>query len=843
MPGSPSKTPRCGEESLTALQRQQPSRGTVSGTPSSATPKLTPSNRQCTPSLPPSLAVTQEIPANSTSASADRKGSQADAGREEAEEEEFIRHAVLRFTATAAVTRRRGRPRCPSSTEAAAPREAGHVNAREPVSNGCRSSLLIEKFCPARSRKKRKTHALDPFLSSTSGIPLPSPPHAAASALAASLSNLGRVAPTTQPLATPEPPSDTNAVTHTPSVKPVQAPCRFVRRRKEESPRQRLTKDRLAADIARVKKTKTTASTQLSPSPGARKRRLPARRRRVLHSAKSTEGNKARAFEREYSRAPEPPLSMTFSDVSLLRQMPDSDAADVCVRFFLDDDDDARGCNGAAESVNAGVAAPFAFLRDVVVQLGGAISGDGNSSSGSKGGEAQWFGRTLTTTTAAAAAATAASARHQNGDGAASDVPPRKTTHLVVSLRAVLTPEILFFKALGIPIVTPQWVYDSIALGGFPVVVPHLHAHPVFGDVDPVDADHADAKPSVGAAADEVQDVDSAVADLLGGDDGAVRSPKQAVQVSPGGRASTLRELHKEVADEYVPAGEQAKRPYYRPIFQDCMFYLYVPPIDLASLHTPAKRARQASTAATGSYLGDVAAALVQATQLLRLLGGTVTRNLASTFLDVVVDLTGFYERTIEAGQQQQQQRQLQRMLRESLSCAYHDALQRLSQMPAARVDVEPTKRSGNAPPVVGISWLLYSILQRQRAAVAPFIQPAHPLSAQLAALHNGKRLEKTTAGRRKRKTADGEKDKTAVVDHLSDEARNVVATSMPTPIFSDISSFPSSVDFQLSLSSPAPSASASATTRHARQPPHAGAYVIVSLVRTGGPRVNEGLL
>jgi hypothetical protein len=497
------------------------------------------------------------------------------------------------------------------------------------------------------------------------------------------------------------------------------------------------------------------------------------------------------------------PLSMSFSDTTQLERLADDDAAGVCVGFFLDDNDDTDDAHMDVDATSVRAA----FLRDVVEQLGGTVVDDSDE---------QWFGCRSTLA---------------GGRSGSPGVHPRKTTHLVVSPHAVLTPGILYFKALGIAIVTPQWVYDAVALGGFPAVVPNLHAHPVFGDATAQEVVEHDTLAEREAAVPEELRCD--VTDLLGEEECAtekravssvsphsssrsnVATAAAGVRVAPtrttlstslllppAGLSSTLRQLHKEVAEEYVPAGEQARRPFYRAIFKDWMFYLYVPPIDLAPAHPAARLTRHARH----SYLGDVAAALEQATQLIRLLGGTVTRNLASTFLDVVVDLTGFYERTIEAGRQQQQHR----ALHESLSCAYHDALQRLSQVPAACAEaLRPTSSGTNAPPIVGISWLLYSILQRKRASVALFLLPAHPLAAQLAAIHHhgAEAAETTTA---------------AAVDAVARFANNYVQTSaavtgttvsIPTPTFSGTTTSSSDTSSPLAFAATPPAAPPSVTT------------------------------
>ncbi|TPP48872.1 hypothetical protein CGC20_26455 [Leishmania donovani] len=373
-------------------------------------------------------------------------------------------------------------------------------------------------------------------------------------------------------------------------------------------------------------------------------------------------------------------------------------AAGLCVLVFLD---------GLAD-VDAAAATLSSFLRDVVEQLGATC----------------------------------------------------KPTHLVVSPHAVLTPDILFCKALGIPIVTPQWLYDAVALGAFPAVLPHVHAHPVYGDRQVADAAVAVAAPVTAAGVHRREE-------LLGAeeDDGdAVESKavwagsKAGTRCPPRCRgSSTLRQLRKEVAEEYVPAGQQAMRPFYVPIFQDRMFYLHVPPADLANANAaggdagPRRSSRASRDGRSGNYLGDATAALAQVKELLRVLGGTVTRNVESTYLDLVIDLTGFYDNMVELGltAREQQSQQRARALRESLSCAFQEALQRVSLQPvpmdAGAASTAPAV-SPAAPPVVGIAWLIHSILTRQWTATGPFALTGHPLTVQIATVHPRAQVDGTVA-------------------------------------------------------------------------------------------------
>ncbi|KPA79646.1 hypothetical protein ABB37_05436 [Leptomonas pyrrhocoris] len=787
---SPEKHLHSNKGGAEHLERQettpvQPRHGSLNNTPSPATPTLTPSNRRGTLSPSSSLVATQEMALPVASSSHQHQ-------QKEWEEEESIRHAVLCSTAAAAVTRRRGQPPRPAAKTSVTLSEHAKTSGQDQTQDGGRSPLLMDEFRITPSIKKVKSHAADPFLYSATSTQQPQQQpqqqQPSASSLNISYSDLSSMA-VTQPLATLDPSNEESSLS-----RPSSKQLKRARGSAKESGAHPQVQNRVLERLPRTKKCKSEApelpsstSTPLSPSSARR-------RRRGSHLTKAKAGKETLTWEQQsLCRGPaEPPLSMAFSDAVLLQRLSDSDAADVCVRFFIDADDDDDD-NGTFEPPLSAAAAEFALLRDVVEQLGATTVGDSDS---------LWFG---------------GSARpHHGSHGGAWNGPRRKATHLVVGPHTALTPDILYFKALGIPIVTPQWVYDAVAIGAFPVVVPRLHAHPFFGDL--VTAVHARSA----KAADETAELQLVVgADLLGDDDGITvrrlskQSPRSTTSdaafcaaaavesssvVSPASLSSTLRQLHKEVADEYVPAGELAKRPYYRPIFQDRMFYLYVPPIDLASFAAapPAQR-RQQRRGASCSYLGDVTAALEQATQLIRLLGGTVTRNIASTFLDVVIDLTGFYESTVEAGRQQQKQLQ-HRTLRESLTCAYHDALQRLSEMPAADADTVmcATKTITDAPPIVGISWLLYSILQRELTDAAPFVLPSHPLSAQLAAVHEStvKQAHAQVEEEVKEK-ATASPDVSESEDHVADAA--VVHTParrfIPTPTFSaSSSSSPSSL-------------------------------------------------
>ncbi|TPP40776.1 hypothetical protein CGC21_8870 [Leishmania donovani] len=548
-------------------------------------------------------------------------------------EEEAIRHAVLRSTATAAVTRRRGRPH----------KEAGSTPTAA-------SAVSLPAGSAAGDRSATAKRSRDPFLNSEGSSQHQLLPRAAAAPSPSELSGVSVAV--TEPLAA-------SSLTATIAAAQPQTPS--------------------AASAA---PTRTTARRPRRSSVAGSCAEGPA------HRTRSTPSDKPQGTEvglRSYRISSDEKAGVT--------------AAGLCVLVFLD---------GLAD-VDAAAATLSSFLRDVVEQLGATCV---------------------------------------------------KPTHLVVSPHAVLTPDILFCKALGIPIVTPQWLYDAVALGAFPAVLPHVHAHPVYGDRQVADAAVAVAAPVTAAGVHRREE-------LLGAeeDDGdAVESKavwagsKAGTRCPPRCRgSSTLRQLRKEVAEEYVPAGEQAMRPFYVPIFQDRMFYLHVPPADLANANAaggdagPRRSSRASRDGRSGNYLGDATAALAQVKELLRVLGGTVTRNVESTYLDLVIDLTGFYDNMVELGltAREQQSQQRARALRESLSCAFQEALQRVSLQPvpmdAGAASTAPAV-SPTAPPVVGIAWLIHSILTRQWTATGPFALTGHPLTVQIATVHPRAQVDGTVA-------------------------------------------------------------------------------------------------
>ncbi|AIN99028.1 hypothetical protein LPMP_251650 [Leishmania panamensis] len=727
-----------------------------SSTDTVSTPRLTPSSRHEVGSGGSQGVSAVMLPCRSRSSGNERIATAVERREADMEEEEMIRHTVLRSTATAAVTQRRERP--PKQADSA-PKPANTV------------SLLVGSVAGDQNAMAKRDR--DPFLSSEGSTQQQLLPSVASTLSLGELSD-GEMA-ITQPLATSPLKAFTAAAQpQTPSAvsrAPTGATAKRLRNSsradgptegsahhthatpsaKAQGLRQRRIKQENAVDGAAHEK--ASKSRKQGQPQQQQKRQLCARQRRRV----SNRGRAEVPSDLECTLTAESPFSMTFTDLALLCRLAAEDegggatASELCVHIFLDDVSDVNGDAASAASLSF-------FLRDVVEQLGAAcdiLGGDADSR-----GHSCWFGRQRRTR-----------AR-------------RRPTHLVVSPRAALTPDILYCKAVGIPILTPQWLYDAIALGAFPSILPHVHAHPVYGDQHVGDAAVAVVGTSVTAACVPRRDGHlgaeedngdggrgeavwasakvtlSSISSHSGGSAAVPRARTPAAapeaQCPPRcGSSSTLRQLHKEVADEYIPAGEQALRPFYAPIFQDRMFYLYVPPLDLANASATGGnagplRARGVShNSRSGSYLGDATAALTQVTELLRVLGGTVTRNVASTYLDLVIDLTGFYENMVELGLTTREQQGQTRPLRQSLSCAFQEALQRVSLRPvslnggaAATTPVAPPM----APPVVGIAWLIHSILTRRWTAADTFVLAGHPLAAQLAAMHLRARVDSTVA-------------------------------------------------------------------------------------------------
>nr|VDZ45357.1 hypothetical_protein_conserved [Leishmania donovani] len=716
---------------------QQPSTDTAS------TPRLTPSSRYEVGGCGIQGVSAVTLPSSSSSSSSrgnKRVAAAVERWEADTEEEEAIRHAVLRSTATAAVTRRRGRPH----------KEAGSTPTAA-------SAVSLPAGSAAGDRSATAKRSRDPFLNSEGSSQHQLLPRAAAAPSPSELSGVSVAV--TEPLAAssltatiaaaqPQTPSAASAApTRTTARRPrrssvagscAEGPAHRTRSTPSDKPQGSRQRRRKQEDAGHGVVHEEASKSLKREQQQQQQRHLCARRRRRI----SSRGRAEVLSDLECAPPAELPLSMTFTDLAFLRRLASEDekagvtAAGLCVLVFLD---------GLAD-VDAAAATLSSFLRDVVEQLGATCvvlggDGDGDDDDGS-GGCSCWFGR------------------HKRTHAERTRRIAKKPTHLVVSPHAVLTPDILFCKALGIPIVTPQWLYDAVALGAFPAVLPHVHAHPVYGDRQVADAAVAVAAPVTAAGVHRREE-------LLGAeeDDGdAVESKavwagsKAGTRCPPRCRgSSTLRQLRKEVAEEYVPAGQQAMRPFYVPIFQDRMFYLHVPPADLANANAaggdagPRRSSRASRDGRSGNYLGDATAALAQVKELLRVLGGTVTRNVESTYLDLVIDLTGFYDNMVELGltAREQQSQQRARALRESLSCAFQEALQRVSLQPvpmdAGAASTAPAV-SPAAPPVVGIAWLIHSILTRQWTATGPFALTGHPLTVQIATVHPRAQVDGTVA-------------------------------------------------------------------------------------------------
>lgn len=223
--------------------------------------------------------------------------------------------------------------------------------------------------------------------------------------------------------------------------------------------------------------------------------------------------------------------------------------------------------------------------------------------------------------------------------------------------------------------------------------------------------------------------------------------------------------------EEQIPAGQQWERPYYRPILQNLMFYLYVPPD--GEWRGPASAHRVSGVATT---------VLEQVAELIRILGGTVTRNIESDFLDVVIDLLEFAEVTAQVAataatalQEKNEESPSNHDkrpvdLHESLSLAYQSALHCISEslqpqhsISAAALSHHKVRRGGvqqpssstssaatrATPPIVGAPWLIYTVISRQLTDVTPFLRQSHPLQLSLAkaaaALSGGAALNEST--------------------------------------------------------------------------------------------------
>ncbi|EKF31117.1 hypothetical protein MOQ_005048 [Trypanosoma cruzi marinkellei] len=163
----------------------------------------------------------------------------------------------------------------------------------------------------------------------------------------------------------------------------------------------------------------------------------------------------------------------------------------------------------------------------------------------------------------------------------------RKPTHLVLEGRGELTPMVLLAKALGIPVLTPQWLYDAIGLGAFPKII-RAHLHPIYS-THVTNSD--DATCSGGGRS-------------KGGDD----------EKGERSGATPMHSLRKDVGVEkgLVDLLEHDVGPYYKPIFLGLVVALVN--------HSPLAHADQFM-------------------ELVRISGGFVSRSTLSLNLSVIVDL------------------------------------------------------------------------------------------------------------------------------------------------------------------------------------------------------------
>ncbi|KAF5224623.1 hypothetical protein ECC02_002262 [Trypanosoma cruzi] len=163
----------------------------------------------------------------------------------------------------------------------------------------------------------------------------------------------------------------------------------------------------------------------------------------------------------------------------------------------------------------------------------------------------------------------------------------RKPTHLVLEGRGELTPMVLLAKALGIPVLTPQWLYDAIGLGAFPKII-RAHLHPIYS----THVTNSDDDTCSGGGSGKEEN------DEKGGRSGA--TPMHSLRRDAG------------VEKGLVGLFEHDVGPYYKPIFLGMV-------VALVS-HSPLAHADQFM-------------------ELVRILGGFVSRSALSLNLSVIVDL------------------------------------------------------------------------------------------------------------------------------------------------------------------------------------------------------------
>ncbi|KAG5477564.1 hypothetical protein CUR178_05269 [Leishmania enriettii] len=368
---------------LNEVVTQQPITGTAS------TPRLTLSPRHEVSSDGSQGALTVALP-NRSSCNGSPSVATMSRRREADTEEEAIRHAVLRSTATVAVTRMRGR-------------SSKHADSTPTLDDA--ASLLVDRMTGGRNTMSKRGQ--DSFWTSegrTQQQPL------AASSLEGSTAAALQQKPSTASLAptqrTAKRPRRSNAAddcaegsTHRAHTAPAGKAQRSCQRRRTQS----------AEDGAVGEEIRKPSNRQRQGRPGTQRHRRVASR-----------GKTEVLRDLECTPAAEPPFSIAFTDIALLRPLASygeemsATVATLRVHVFL-------GGDAAAASLSF-------FLRNVVEQLGAACVVLGSDDSGEY---PCWFGRHK---------------RVREGWRTA-----HKPTDLVVSPRASLTPDISFCKALRRP--------------------------------------------------------------------------------------------------------------------------------------------------------------------------------------------------------------------------------------------------------------------------------------------------------------------------------------------------------------------------------------------------------
>ncbi|CAD2217339.1 hypothetical protein ADEAN_000481700 [Angomonas deanei] len=272
-----------------------------------------------------------------------------------------------------------------------------------------------------------------------------------------------------------------------------------------------------------------------------------------------------------------------------------------------------------------------------------------------------------------------------------------RPTHLVLEPDADLSPLILLCKALGVEIVTPQWVYDAVQLGTLPAIVPSLHLHQRYGDLDREGAEEA-LTTSDFVALDDHYNKDSAIQRL------------------------NKEFFAKVLVEEIYPYGERWCRPLYKPILYNCCIHLVTPEDTLTE-----------AISAHRSLLEGPMDALLQVTELIRVLGGTIGRSLdPHARVDLILNLEGFYTSSLhEESPVAVDTNAHPNNVCESLNGIVQSALQYMESLkasdppedkPVSDDNDNTSDKDNEAVPVVRIEWLVYSIVKREKVPIRPFI-------------------------------------------------------------------------------------------------------------------------